>query len=116
MPYDEPTAARVRSALMGRRDVVEKPMMGGLCFMVSGKMCCGVSRSALMIRVGPAAYKRVLTRPHVRPLEFAGRRPRGFVLVDPDGYRTDTALAAWVRRGLEFVSALPAKERTSPRT
>jgi hypothetical protein len=36
MAYDEATAERVRKLLSGRRDVVEKKMMGGLCFMVKG--------------------------------------------------------------------------------
>src|SRR5258708_1449884 len=85
-------------------------MMGGLCFMLSGTMCCGVSGAALMVRVGPGAYQRMLARPHVRPLEFAGRRPTGFVLVDPDGYRSEAALAAWVKRGLDFAATLPKKK------
>jgi hypothetical protein len=87
--YDENTAERVRRVLSGRRDVVEKKMMGGICFMVGGSMCCGVTGSALMVRVGRGAYQRMFTQPHVRPMEFAGRRPTGFVLVDAGGYRTD---------------------------
>jgi TfoX/Sxy family transcriptional regulator of competence genes len=107
--YDEKTAERVRRLLSRQRNLVERRMMGGLCFMVNGSMCCGVSASALMVRVGREAYPRMLAQVHVRPLEFAGRRPKGFVLVDPEGYRTDAALATWVRRGTDFVSTLPAK-------
>jgi TfoX/Sxy family transcriptional regulator of competence genes len=113
MAYDEATAERVRRALAGRRDLVEKKMMGGICFMVSGSMCCGVTGSALMVRVGREAYQRMLAEPHVRPMEFAGRRPTGFVLVDPQGYRTDPALATWIQRGIDFVATLPAKEPTA---
>ncbi len=109
MAYDEKTAERVRRVLSGRRELVEKKMMGGICFMVSGNMCCGVTGSALMVRVGRDAYQRMLAQPHVRPMEFAGRRPTGFVLVDPAGYRTERAFAAWVQRGIDFVSTLPAK-------
>lgn len=83
--------------------------MGGICFMLNGSMCCGVSASAIMVRVGREAYQRMLAQPHVRPLEFAGRRPTGFVLVDPGGCRTDTALATWIQRGIDFVSTLSAK-------
>ena len=43
MAHDEKTAERVRAALSGKRGVVEKKLMGGLCFMVSGSMCCSVS-------------------------------------------------------------------------
>ena len=109
MAYDEATAERVRRVLSGRRDLVEKKMMGGICFLVSGNMCCGVSGSALMVRVGREAYQRMLAEPHVRPLEFAGRRPTGFVLVDPQGYRTDPTLVSWIQRGIDFVATLPAK-------
>ena len=56
MAYDEATAERVRKLLSGRRDVAEKKMMGGLCFMVKGAMCCSVSgQGGLLVRVGPAA-------------------------------------------------------------
>ncbi len=83
MGYDEETAERVRRVLAGRRDVVEKKMVGGRSFMVSGSMCCGVTRTALMVRVGPEAYERTLAEPHVRPMEFAGRPMSGFVRVAP---------------------------------
>lgn len=113
MPYDERMAGRVRRILSGRPDVVERKMMGGLCFMLSGSMCCGVSASALLVRVGRDAYQRMLAQPYVRPLEFAGRRPTGFVLVDTEGCRTDRALARWIQRGMDFVSTLPAKKLTA---
>jgi len=96
----------VRRLLAGRRDVVEKRMVGGMSFMVGGSMCCGVSGSSLMIRVGPEARDHALTQPHVRPMKFGGRPLAGFVLVDPEGCQTDKALAAWVQRGLDFVSTL----------
>lgn len=110
MAYDEKTAERVRRLLARRRGLAEKKMMGAMCFLVDGSMCCGVTGSALMVRVGREAYERTLAEPHVRPLEFAGRRAGGFVLVDPAGHRTDDALAAWVRRGVDFASTLPAKK------
>lgn len=110
MAYDDKAAERVRRALSGRPELVEKRMMGGVCFMLSGNMCAGVSGSAIMIRVGPDAYAQALTQPHVRPLEFGGMRPKGFVLVDPEGYRTAKALAAWIERGVNFASTLPAKK------
>lgn len=110
MGYDGKTADRVRSILSARRDVVEKRMVGGLSFLVDGSMCCGVTSTGLMVRVGSDAHERMLARPHVRPMVFAGRPLAGFVCVDPVGYRTDAALAAWIQRGIDFVSTLPAKQ------
>jgi TfoX/Sxy family transcriptional regulator of competence genes len=108
MGYEEKTAERVRRILSRRRDVVEKKMVGGLSFMVNGRLCCGLTSTALMVRVGPEARERALAHPHVRPMKFAGRPLAGFVCVDPGGYRTDTALAKWIQRGIDFASALPA--------
>jgi TfoX/Sxy family transcriptional regulator of competence genes len=107
--YDTATAERLRVLFAGRTDVAEKRMVGGLSFVVNGNMCCGVNGSALMVRVGPDDREQALSEPHVRPLELGGRPVRGFVLIDPDGFATDAALAAWVRRGLDFVGTLPAK-------
>jgi len=118
MSYDETTAERVRKILSDRRDVVEKKLMGGLCFMVKGGMCCSVSgKGGLLIRVGEAAHGQALGEPHVSPMKMGGRTMTGFVRVAPEGYRTEAALRKWTQRGLDFVATLPAKSsrRKSPR-
>jgi len=112
MAYDEETAARVRKVLSGRRDVVEKKMMGGLSFMVDGAMFCSVSgRGGLLVRVGAEAQERVLREPHVQPVGMGKRMVTGFVRVAPEGYRTDAALTKWVERGIAFVAANPPAAR-----
>ncbi|HEV3095658.1 MAG TPA: TfoX/Sxy family protein [Candidatus Dormibacteraeota bacterium] len=112
MAYDARTAERVRRTLRGHRNVVEKRMVGGLSFNLDGSMCCGVTSAGLMVRVGPDGLEKTLTLPHVQPVKFGSRRLSGFVIVEPAGYRTDAALKAWVRRGIDFVSTPRAK---SPR-
>jgi hypothetical protein len=42
MAYDETTVERIRRILSKRRGVVEQKMIGGLSFMVSGKLRCRV--------------------------------------------------------------------------
>jgi hypothetical protein len=112
MAYDEKTAERIRKVLASRRDVVEKKLMGGLCFMVKGGMCCSVSgRGGLLVRVGPEAFERMLGEPHVQPMKMSGRTMTGFVRVMPEGYRTEAALRKWVQRGVDFVLTLPAKPK-----
>jgi len=111
MGYDQKTAERVRRILSGHPDVVEKKMVGGLSFSIKGAMCCGVTSTGLMVRVGADARDQVLAQPHVKPMEFAGRPLAGFVCIDPSGYRTEKQLAAWVERGIDFASSLPSKKR-----
>ncbi|HLH88098.1 MAG TPA: TfoX/Sxy family protein [Xanthobacteraceae bacterium] len=115
MAYDELTAERMRSALAGRPGVVETRLMGGVCFMVNGNMCCTVSaRGGILVRVGPEGYEQALAQPHAQPMEMRGRVMNGFVRVMPDGYRTDAALNRWIARGLDFVATLPPKKGRSP--
>ena len=109
MTYDPEAAERVRQALSGRDGVVEKKMVGGLSFLVNGNMCCGITGTALMIRVGAEGREQALSEPHVRPMQFGGRGGAGFIRVEPAGFAADDALASWVQRGLDFVSGLPAK-------
>jgi TfoX N-terminal domain len=108
LAFDEKAAERVRSALRRRRSITEKKMMGALCFMASGTMCCGVTGAALMVRIGAAGFGRALTKPHVRPLKIGRRPARGFILIDPPGYRTEAALARWIEQGLANAKTLRA--------
>jgi hypothetical protein len=110
MAYNETLASRVRNALADAGDLREQKMMGALCFVIGGHMCCGVTDDALMVRVGRDGHGKALEQDHVRPMKMTGgRRPRGFLLVDQPGIETHDALDQWVRRGREFVSTLPAK-------
>lgn len=104
MGYEQATAERVRRILSDRTDVAEKRMVGGLSFLVGGSMCCGVSGADLMVRVGADARDRVLAEPYVKPMELGGRQLAAFVLVEPAGFETADSLAAWVQRGIDFVS------------
>ena len=108
MAYDENTAERVRQLLKSRRHVVEKMLMGGLCFMVNGNMCVNASRhGGLMLRVGPDAFQALAKEPHARAIEMrGGRTMTGFVYVEPPGFAGDADLKTWVGRALEFVTTL----------
>lgn len=100
MAYDETLAARIRSALAGETTLIEKKMFGGLCFMVDGRMCCGLIEGELIVRVPKHAYSDLLTRPHVRVMDFSGRAMRGFVCVDQAGVKTAPLLRKWLTLGL----------------
>src|SRR5579859_7587345 len=112
---DKQLESRLRGLLSRRKDVSEKRMIGGLCFMVDGQMCFGVNNSGLLVRVGPQSRKRYLTMPHVRSMRFAGKALLGYVLVEPAGVKTDAALKRWVERGLDFATTHPKKKAASPK-
>jgi TfoX/Sxy family transcriptional regulator of competence genes len=109
MAFDEAVAKRVREALAGVPDVVEKRMFGGIAFMVRGNMCCGVIGDRLMVRVGPDGYEEALSRPHAKPMDFTGRPMKGMVYVEPAGFASADGLKGWIARAMPFALSLPAK-------
>ena len=85
MAYDEELQLRIQRAVTGRAGVTEKKMFGGVCFLLDGKMFCGIVKDEMMVRVGPAAHEAALAEPHVRPMDFTGRLVKGMVFVEPGG-------------------------------
>lgn len=109
MSFDEQLADRTRAALEGLADVRERRMFGGLTFLVSGHMACGIVGTDLMVRLGREETESALAEPHVRPMDFTGRPSSTMVFVDRDGTATDGALADWVHRAADYARTLPPK-------
>jgi len=103
MAYDIDLAQRIASVLDEEKTVyAEKKMFGGVAFMISDKMCVGVSKNQMMLRTLDEEYEHVLQLPFVQPMEFTGRRMNGFVFIQPDGLKTKQQIKKWVSYGLEF--------------
>jgi hypothetical protein len=116
MPFDEKLAARIRAALKGRKDVVEKQMFGGVAFMVRGHMSCGVVRSSLMVRIDPDQEGDLLQERGVRPMDFTGRPMRGFLFVDPPAITSSTSLGKWLDRATTYAESRPKKVKPKSST
>jgi len=113
MAYDEALAARVRKRLAVQRGISERRMFGGLCFLLKGHMCAGITGSTLMLRVGPERYADALARPHAREMDFTGRPLKGMIYVDPPGVASAAALARWLQMAVAFAGSQPAKAQPS---
>ena len=110
MAYDEGLAERLRDEFAERYDVIEKKMFGGLAFMVSGQMCCGIIKDTLMARVGPDQYLKSLAKKHVSEMDFTGKAMKGLVYIAPEGIESDKELKYWVELSLAFIKTLPPKK------
>jgi TfoX/Sxy family transcriptional regulator of competence genes len=103
MAYDEELAESVRRAFADRNvEFEEKRMMGGLCFMVDGKMCVGVEKERLMARIAPEIYDEALERKGCEPMDFTGKPMRGFVFVNAEVIASKRDLESWLDLALEF--------------
>ena len=117
MAYDEHLAERVRRGFNKMRVSFEvKRMMGGLCFLVDGKMCLGVEKKRLVARIDPAVYESALSQKGCAPMDFTGRPMRGFVFVSPEGTATDAELDRWLVLALEFNPRAKASRKTPHRS
>ena len=105
MAYDEGLAQRLREIFAERDDVTERKMFGGLAFMLSGNMCCGVLGDELMARVGPDQYASALEQPDARQMDFTGKALKGFVYVAYQGISSDEELETWVERCTDFAAS-----------
>jgi TfoX/Sxy family transcriptional regulator of competence genes len=115
---DETLLERLRRLLPRHGDVVEKQMVGGRSFSLAGRMCCGVTRGGLMVRVGRDQVASALDEPFVSRMSMGGRSLAAFVVVAPEGLVTDAALEAWVQRAVrvaaEEVSSMPTATKAPP--
>ena len=107
MSYDEAVAARVRQALAGKEGLAEKKMFGGVAFLLDGNILVGVMGERLLVRTGPKEQAAALKRPHTGPMTFSGKPMRGFVVVEPAGFKTGQELRSWISLALGFVRELP---------
>jgi TfoX/Sxy family transcriptional regulator of competence genes len=103
MPYDEFLTERIRSAFRDQNAIFEeKKMMGGICFLVDGKMAAGVVKNKLMARIDPDLQEQALSRKGCTEMDFTHRPMKGFVFVEPEGTDMDTDLESWVKLCLDF--------------
>ena len=109
MAHEEAVADRVRKEFLKIEGVTERKMFGGIAFMVHGNMCCGVINDKLMVRVGPEEYKASLTKPNVHEMDFTGRPLKGFIYVEPAGFKSVKDLKYWINKAMEYVMTRPKK-------
>ena len=109
MAYDEALAKRVSEILVGKTNVVEKKMFGGVGYLLNGNMACGINKDNLIVRVGPNHYQDVLKQPNTRIFDLTGRPMTGWVMVLPAGIGTREELEFWVAQGVEFAENLAPK-------
>jgi TfoX/Sxy family transcriptional regulator of competence genes len=113
MAFNEKLADRVREIIsLTHKNVEEKRMFGGLCFMVNDKMCVGVESNRLMVRFDPAKTDEVMEKEGCKPMDFTSKVMKGFVFVDIDALNTKRKLEYWVNLALAFNKmAKPSKKK-----
>lgn len=103
MAYNEKLADRTREIIaVTHKNIEEKKMFGGLCFMVNDKMCVGVEKERLMVRLNPELFDEVMEKEGCTPMDFTGKIMKGFVFVSEDVLTTKKKLEYWVNLALDY--------------
>ena len=103
MAYNEKLADRVRELISPTHEITEeKKMFGGLCFMVNEKMCVGVEKERLMVRLDPDLMEEVIEKEGCRPMDFTGKIMKGYVFVDIEALNTKKKLEYWIKLALDY--------------
>ncbi|ARC37171.1 hypothetical protein A6J80_12990 [Paracoccus yeei] len=111
-----PTACDARLEGAMRRDLgalpglTERPMFGGLCFLLNRHMLCAIRQEGAMVRVGPARQAQVLAMTDPAPMIHQGRPSAGWVWLAGGSLSDDKTRARLTARAPETVRALPPKE------
>jgi TfoX/Sxy family transcriptional regulator of competence genes len=112
MAYNEKLADRTRELIaLTHKNVEEKKMFGGLCFMVNDKMCVGVEQERLMVRLDPAKYDVVMEKEGCMPMDFTGKVMKGYVFVAIDALNTKKKLEYWIKLALEYNAIAKASKK-----
>ena len=109
MAFSESLAARIRDAVVRKKNIEEKKMFGGVGFLLNGNMLVGVWKDSLIVRLGLDGYEDALLESHVREFDITGKPMKGWVMVEPEGIQSDDQLAGWIERAVTFVKTLPRK-------
>jgi len=100
--YNETLALRVAERLLHVADVEEKLMFNGLIFMVNGKMCIGISKNGMMVRLDPNTLENLSDKDGWEQMVMGGRPMKGYISVSEDVLIRNDELDFWVKLALDF--------------
>ncbi|MHA4810675.1 TfoX/Sxy family protein [Flavitalea flava] len=103
MAFNEKMADRVREIIvLSEMKIEEKQIFSGLCFMVNDKMCIGIRKDSIMVRLDPKLSDEVLEKDGCSPMVHNNKVMRGFVFVGEENLTSKKKLEYWVNLALDF--------------
>ena len=111
MAYNQILANKIRKRFVRLPKIEEKEMMGGLTFMVDGKMCVGIIQDELMCRIDPDFHQTAIGKTGCRTMDFTKRPMIGYVMVDETGMKKPRDFDFWIDLALDFNKKAKSSKR-----
>jgi TfoX/Sxy family transcriptional regulator of competence genes len=91
-------------------EVTFRPMFGGACGYVRGRVFASLSDVGLALKLGLADQDELLSEKGAKRLQYEPDAPvsRQYVVVPPRIWKDAAALGRWVKRSIDHVLTLPA--------
>ncbi|APG85151.1 TfoX/Sxy family protein [Sinorhizobium americanum] len=99
----------VRQELGDRPGLSEKPMFGGLAFLVNGNLVCGAREDGMLVRLGKGNDGWALALPGIAQMVMGERRMQGWVRAAAEAYGNDALRMRLLDAALGYVLSLPPK-------
>ncbi|MGY5792346.1 TfoX/Sxy family protein len=87
----------------------EKPMFGGLAFLLDGNLLCGARQDGMLVRLGKGNDGWALDLPGAVQMLSGGRAMHGWIRVGAEIYGDDDLRRRLLEAATAFVRSLPAK-------
>lgn len=111
MAYSEKLANRIRERLADLPIISEKEMMGGLTFIVDGKMCVGIIKDEMMCRIDPDYHETAIEKTGCRTMDFTKRPMKGYVMIEDSGMKSKKDFDFWINLSLDFNKKAKASKK-----
>lgn len=99
----------VRQELGDQPGLSEKPMFGGLAFLVNGNLLCGAREDGMLVRLGKGNDGWALALPGVVQMVMGERRMHGWVRAGAEAYGDDALRRSLIEAALSYALSLPPK-------
>ncbi len=109
MSHDAGLEELIRQELSTRSGISEKPMFGGLAFLLDGHLLCGARNDGMLVRLGKGNDGWALALDDIELMVMGDRRMNGWVRAGPAAFGDDRLRKRLLDAALAYVLALPPK-------
>lgn len=99
----------IRQELGERSGLSEKPMFGGLAFLLDGNLLCGARNDGMLVRLGKGNDGWALALAGIELMVMGDRRMNGWVRAGAQAYGEDAVRKRLLDAAIDFVESLPEK-------
>lgn len=99
----------IRQELGERPGLTEKPMFGGLAFLLDGNLLCGARSDGMLVRLGKGKDGWALSLPGIESMVMGERPMNGWVRAGAAAFGNDALRKRLLDAALTYVLSLPPK-------